>query len=88
MTELNHGSHILLQIADRLRTVQGRAVVVKLGGSAMEVPAATMGMVEAVAALQTLGVKLVLVHGGGKPIDRAMDTAGLTPVKIDRKSVV
>ena len=62
--------------------MQSRAVVVKLGGSAMEDPAATTGMVEAVAALQTLGVKLILVHGGGKPIDRAMDTAGLTPVKI------
>ncbi len=82
MPELNHGSHSLYQIADRLRTVQGRAVVVKLGGSAMELPAATTGMIQAVAALQTLGVKLILVHGGGKPIDRAMESAGLRPVKI------
>jgi acetylglutamate kinase len=35
-----------------------------------------------VVALQTLGVRLVLVHGGGKPIDRAMAAAGLEPRKV------
>ena len=79
---MNDGSHILLQIADRLRQLKGRAAVVKLGGSAMEEPAATNGMLDAVAALHLLGVRLILVHGGGKPIDRAMDAAGLKPVKI------
>ena len=79
---MNDDSHILLKIAGRLRSLQNRAVIVKLGGSAMEIPAATRGMLDAVAALYTLGLKLILVHGGGKPIDRAMDAAGLTPVKI------
>ena len=79
---MNDGSHILLKIADRLRSFRNRAVVVKIGGSAMEIPAATHGMLDAVAALHTLGAKLILVHGGGKPIDRAMDAAGLMPVKI------
>jgi len=79
---LNDGCHILLRIADRLRSLAGRAVIVKLGGSALESPEATRGMLDAVAALQTVGAKLILVHGGGKPIDRAMDAAGLTPVKI------
>ena len=79
---MNDGSHILVKIADRLRSFRNRAVVVKLGGSAMVIPAATTGMLDAVAALHTLGAKLILVHGGGKPIDRAMDAAGLTSVKI------
>ncbi len=79
---MNDGSHILVNIADRLRSFRNRAVVVKLGGSAMEIPAATTGMLDAVAALHILGAKLILVHGGGKPIDRAMDAAGRTPVKI------
>jgi len=48
----------------------------------MEDPDCTRATLEAVAALQTLGQKLILVHGGGKPIDRAMAEAGLTPVKI------
>jgi hypothetical protein len=57
-------------------------VVVKLGGSAMEDPAATRGTLESVVALQTLGVRQVLVHGGGKPIDRAMAAAGIEPRKV------
>ena len=79
---MSDGSATLLLAATRIRAAKGRAVVVKLGGSAMEVAAATSGMLDAVAALHTLGVKLILVHGGGKPIDRAMDAAGLKPVKI------
>ena len=79
---MNDDSHILLRIAGRLRSLQNCAIIVKFGGSAMELPAATRGMLDAVAALHIIGAKLILVHGGGKPIDRAMDAAGLTPVKI------
>jgi acetylglutamate kinase len=73
---------VLLRAASRARDLRGRALVVKLGGSAMEDPAATRGTLEAVVCLQTLGVRLVLVHGGGKPIDRAMAAAGLEPRKV------
>lgn len=73
---------LLLQATARARSLRGRVLVVKLGGSAMEDPAATRGTLQSVVALQTLGVRLVLVHGGGKPIDRAMEAAGLTPKKV------
>lgn len=72
----------LLLAAARARSLRGRVTVVKLGGSALEDPAATTGMLESLAALNTLGVKLVVVHGGGKPIDRAMAAANIEPVKI------
>ncbi|QDU20678.1 acetylglutamate kinase [Urbifossiella limnaea] len=65
----------------RLSRVRG-PVVVKLGGSAMEDPAATDACLRSVATLHLLGVPVVLVHGGGKPIDRAMADAGLTPRKV------
>jgi acetylglutamate kinase len=67
---------------ERLCAHRGRPVVVKLGGSAMEDPAATDACLRSVATLNALGVPLVLVHGGGKPIDRAMSEAGLTPKKV------
>lgn len=73
---------VLLRAAAKARSLRGRAIVVKLGGSAMEDPAATRGTLEAVVALQTLGVRQVLVHGGGKPIDRAMAAAGIEPRKV------
>jgi acetylglutamate kinase len=66
----------------RVRSHGGRPVVVKLGGSAMEDPAATDACLKSVATLNKLGVPLVLVHGGGKSIDRAMAEAGLVPKKV------
>ncbi len=66
----------------RVAAHRDRTVVVKLGGSAMEDPAATDACLKSVAILNRLGVPIVLVHGGGKPIDRAMAEAGLTPKKV------
>lgn len=66
----------------RVARFRGRPVVVKLGGSAMEDPAATDACLRSVVVLHSLGVPVVLVHGGGKPIDRAMAEAGLTPKKV------
>jgi acetylglutamate kinase len=66
----------------RIAKFRGLTVVVKLGGSAMEDPAATDACLKSVATLNHLGVPIVLVHGGGKPIDRAMAVAGLTPKKV------
>lgn len=73
---------VLRSAAARMRALHGRAVVVKLGGSAMEEPAATRGTLEAVVTLHSLGMKVALVHGGGKPIDRAMAAAGIQPIKV------
>ena len=82
MSGPSSAADILLRATARARDLRGRPRVVKLGGSAMEDPAATRGTLRAVVALQTLGIRQVLVHGGGKPIDRAMATAGLTPRKV------
>ncbi len=73
---------VLLKATARARELRGRVLVVKLGGSAMEDPTATTATLESIVALQTLGVRLILVHGGGKPIDRAMADAGLVPKKV------
>ena len=72
----------LLMAAARARALRDRVTVVKLGGSALEDPATAAGTLESLAALHTLGVPLVVVHGGGKPIDRAMAEAGIESVKI------
>lgn len=64
------------------RSLGGRPVVVKLGGSAMEDSAATAGVLDACLALQTIGIRIAIVHGGGKPIDRVMAEAGLSPRKV------
>lgn len=68
--------------ATRLAAHRDRTVVVKLGGSAMEEPAATDACLRSVDVLHMFGVRVAVVHGGGKPIDRAMASAGLTPRKV------
>lgn len=73
---------ILIKATARARILHDSFLVVKLGGSAMEDPAATRGALQSSLALQTLGLWVILVHGGGKPIDRAMAAAGLTPKKV------
>jgi acetylglutamate kinase len=82
MTGLTEIAPILLKATERARKFAGRTFVVKLGGSAMEEPAATKGTLESLVALQSLGMSIILVHGGGKPIDRAMAEAGIEPRKV------
>lgn len=82
MAELPVSAEAFAHAIERVSAHRSRPVVVKLGGSAMEDPAATDACLRSVAALNRLGVPLVLVHGGGKPIDRAMASAGLTPKKV------
>ena len=48
-----------------LALFRGRTFVVKLGGGALADPRAVASMVEQVATLHHLGVRVVLVHGGG-----------------------
>ena len=82
MNDTKAACEVLLRAMDRTRLLRGRTILIKLGGSAMEDPIATRGTLESVVALQTLGIRLILVHGGGKPIDRAMAAAGLVPKKV------
>ncbi len=72
----------IVEFAQSVRALGSRPIVIKLGGSAMEDPGCTRGTLLSVVTLQSFGVPIVLVHGGGKPIDRAMAEAGLTPVKV------
>ncbi len=71
----------LIEALNYIRTFRGCRTVVKLGGSAMEDPAALQATLLDVVFMETVGLRPVLVHGGGKPIDRAMAAAGLTPTK-------
>jgi acetylglutamate kinase len=73
---------VLLEALPYLLAFRGTRTVVKLGGSAMEDPDALRATLQDVIFLATAGLRPVLVHGGGRPIDRAMSAAGLKPVKV------
>jgi acetylglutamate kinase len=72
----------LIEARGYIRTFRDRLTVIKLGGSAMENPAALSATLEDVVFMETVGMRPLLIHGGGKAIDRAMTEAGLRPTKI------
>jgi acetylglutamate kinase len=72
----------LIEALSYIRQFRDRVIVIKLGGSAMEEPAALTATLQDVVFMATVGLRPVLVHGGGKPIDRAMAAAGLQPRKV------
>jgi acetylglutamate kinase len=72
----------LIEALSYIRRFHHRLTVIKLGGSAMEDPDALQATLQDVVFMATVGLRPVLVHGGGKPIDRAMAAAGLVPRKV------
>jgi acetylglutamate kinase len=72
----------LIEACSYIRTFRDRLTVIKLGGSAMENTEALAATLEDVVFMETAGMRPLLVHGGGKAIDRAMADAGLRPTKV------
>jgi len=60
-------------IASSVSTLCNKIIVVKYGGNAMTSPLLKKQFCEDVAVLQKLGIKLVVVHGGGPQISSMLD---------------
>ncbi len=69
----------LIEALGYIRKFHGRFTVIKLGGSVMEEPEALRALLVDIVFMQTVGMRPVLVHGGGKAITHAMAQAGLEP---------
>ncbi|MFH1302226.1 MAG: acetylglutamate kinase [Planctomycetota bacterium] len=70
---------VLIEALGWMRRFRGRYVVIKLGGSALEEEAAVKSFLTDVIFMRTVGMHPILVHGGGKTISQAMNTAGIEP---------
>ena len=68
-----------------LQLYQGKTFLVKLGGEAVDENLADL--IDQVALLHCLGIKVVLVHGGGAQINRTSEALGLTVQKVDGRRV-
>ena len=82
MDEAIRKADVLIEALSYIRTFRDRLTVIKLGGSAMEEPEALCSHLHDVVFMATVGLRPVLVHGGGKAIDRAMEAIGLKPRKV------
>lgn len=70
---------VLLEALPYMREHFGAVVVVKLGGAAMTDPGLLATFSMDAALLRQVGVRPVIVHGGGPQISRESERLGLTP---------
>jgi acetylglutamate kinase len=70
---------VLIEALQWIRQFRGKITVIKLGGSVMEDHKAMVHLLMDVVFMETVGMRPVIVHGGGPAINRAMAEAGLQP---------
>jgi acetylglutamate kinase len=68
---------VLIEALGWIRQFRGKLTVIKLGGSVMENPHTMTHLLLDVVFMETVGMRPVLIHGGGAAISRAMAEAGL-----------
>jgi acetylglutamate kinase len=70
---------VLIEAMEWIRKFRDKVTVIKLGGSVMESPDALRHLLLDIVFMETVGMRPVVVHGGGASISREMEKAGLTP---------
>jgi len=76
---LQEPASILLEALPYIRRFHGQTMVIKLGGEVMERKKTLDSLLQDVVLLHYVGMKPVLVHGGGSEITREMKKAGKEP---------
>jgi acetylglutamate kinase len=71
-------ARILIQALPYIQRFTGKSVVVKLGGAAIDA-ALDRALAQDVLLLRSVGVRCVLVHGGGPQVDALMKRMGKAP---------
>lgn len=77
MKELIAKADVLLEALPYMRRFGGRVVVIKYGGHAMLDETLKSGFAEDVVLLKSLGLRPVVVHGGGPQIEEALKRHGI-----------
>ena len=77
MDEAIRKAEVLIEALSYIRKFRDRLTVIKLGGSAMEDKEAVRATLQDVVFMETVGMRPILVHGGGAAITEAMTRAGL-----------
>jgi acetylglutamate kinase len=79
VAEVTSKAKVLLEALPYIQDFRGSTFVVKYGGSFMDDPdpVARTRVAYDIAFLAAVGINVVVVHGGGKAITKAMDASGL-----------
>ena len=69
----------LIEAMGWIRRFRGKTTVIKLGGSLLDNEAAVNHLLMDVIFMETVGMRPVIVHGGGGSINAAMEKSGIEP---------
>lgn len=83
MITVNETARILIEALPYIRSFTGKTVVVKVGGVPMTDPDRMKSLAKDVLLLHSVGIRPVLVHGGGPQIDVEMARAGIEVKRVD-----
>ena len=88
MTARHHRTvQTLIEALPYIRRFQGATMVVKYGGAAMTSPQLAEQFAKDVILLKLVGMRPIIVHGGGPEISRQMGRLGMEPVFVDGQRV-
>ncbi len=78
-------TEVLLEALPYIQEFRGSIFVIKYGGSFMDDPdpAVRTRVATDIVFLASVGIRVVVVHGGGKAISAAMEEAGIKPFFVD-----
>ncbi|MBO5076629.1 MAG: acetylglutamate kinase [Clostridia bacterium] len=76
-------AEVLTQALPYIKQYNGKTVVIKYGGNAMVNETLKLQVMEDIVLLWLIGVKVVLIHGGGPEISEMMQRLGKQPEFID-----
>ncbi len=79
MDEAISKADTLIEAMGWIRRFRGKTTVIKLGGSVVDDEMALLHILLDVIFMESVGMRPVLVHGGGKAINRALAEAGIEP---------
>ena len=79
MTAAQDRADVLVEALPYIQRFRGATIVVKYGGNAMSDDASTRRLAEDLVLMRAVGIRPVLVHGGGPQIGAFTERLGMTP---------
>lgn len=76
MEESIRKADILIEAIPYIQAFRGKIIVTKYGGSAVDNPTAMRGILQDLIFLSEVGIRCILVHGGGPEISRKLSASG------------
>ena len=73
-------TEVLMEALPYIQQFRGSTFVVKFGGSFMDTEQARVGVATDLVFLATVGIHVIVVHGGGPAINKAMAEAKIEPI--------